>query len=85
MAVINDISWALNNQVLSVLPGDEVVYGALDKICDDPQDQLKYPEEFLNSLTPTGMLLHKFHLKIGCIIMFLETWLHLKDCIMEQD
>ena len=36
----NDISLALNNQVLRVLPKDEFVYGALHKISDDSQDQL---------------------------------------------
>ena len=42
----------------------------MDKIItDDPQDQLAYPEKFLNSLTPTGMPLQKLNLKIGCIIM----------------
>ena len=63
MAVTNDISLALNNKMLSVLPGDEVVYEAMDKIMsDDSQDQLTYSEEFLNSLTPTGMPPHKLHL-----------------------
>ena len=39
LAVTYDISLALKNQVLSVLPGDEVVYDAVDKIIsDDPQD-----------------------------------------------
>ena len=36
LVVINDISLALNNQVLSVLPGDGVAFGALDKISNDP-------------------------------------------------
>ena len=65
LAVINDISLALNNQLLSVLRGDEVEYGALDKTSYDPLHQLTYPEEFLISLTPTGMFLHKLPLKIG--------------------
>ena len=60
LAVTNNIVLALNNQVLSVLPGDEVVHEAMDKIIsDDPQDQFTYPKEFLNSLTPTGMPSHK--------------------------
>ena len=59
---------ALNNQVLSVLPGDEVVYEAMDKIIsDDPRDQFTYPEKFLNSLNLTGMPPYKLHLKIGYI------------------
>ena len=57
---------------LSVLPGDEIVYEALDKISDDPQDQLTYSEKFLNSQILTGMPLHNLHLKIGCIIMLFK-------------
>ena len=73
LAVANDISLALNNQLLTVLPGDEVSYEAMDKIIsDDSQDQFTYPEEFLNSLNPTGMPPHKLHLKIRCIIMLLR-------------
>ena len=41
LAVTNDISLALNNQVLNVQPRNEVVYEEMDKIIsDDPQDQL---------------------------------------------
>ncbi|KAG8173478.1 hypothetical protein JTE90_005081, partial [Oedothorax gibbosus] len=54
LTVTNDIALELNKKVLSVLPGDEAIYEAADIIIsDDPQDQLAYPEEFLNSLTPT--------------------------------
>ena len=39
LADTNDISLALNSQVLSVQPGDEFVYETMNKIiCDDPQD-----------------------------------------------
>ena len=85
LAVINDISLALNNQLLSVLRGDEVEYEALDKTSNDPQHQLTYPEEFLISLTPTGMFLHKLPLKIGCIIMLLRKLASSQGFLMEQD
>ncbi|GBN32030.1 hypothetical protein AVEN_192132-1 [Araneus ventricosus] len=39
---------------------------------EDPQDQLTFPEEFLNSLTPTGLPPYELKLKIGCIIMLLR-------------
>ena len=84
LAVINDVSLALNNQLFSVLPGDEVEYGALDKISNDLQHQLAYPEEFLISLTPTVMLLQKLPLKIGCIIMLLRKFAS-SGLLMEQD
>ncbi|GBM56795.1 hypothetical protein AVEN_38360-1 [Araneus ventricosus] len=46
----------INNKVLEFMPGNETVYKAVDMIMsEDPQDQLTFPEEFLNSLTPTGL------------------------------
>ena len=73
LTVTNDLSMELNNRVLQHMPGSEVVYESIDSIIsDDPQDQLAYPEEFLNSLTPTGMPPHKLKLKPGAIIMLLR-------------
>ncbi|GBM76051.1 hypothetical protein AVEN_153302-1 [Araneus ventricosus] len=51
----------------------ETVYKAVDMIMsEDPRDQLTFPEEFLNSLTPTGFPPYELKLKIGCIIMLLR-------------
>ncbi|GBM37876.1 hypothetical protein AVEN_193393-1 [Araneus ventricosus] len=53
LTVTNDVSIELNNVVLNFIPGREEVYDSIDCILsDDPQDQLSYPQEFLNSLTP---------------------------------
>ncbi|GBN94632.1 hypothetical protein AVEN_55404-1, partial [Araneus ventricosus] len=42
------------NEVLEFMLGNENVYKAVDMIMsEDPHDQLTFPEEFLNSLTPT--------------------------------
>ncbi|GBN44174.1 hypothetical protein AVEN_209054-1 [Araneus ventricosus] len=69
----NDASIDINNQVLACLPGETVVYEAVDDIVsDDPNDRLAFPVEFLNSLTPTGMPSYKLNLKPGCIIMLLR-------------
>ncbi|GBN58815.1 hypothetical protein AVEN_7789-1 [Araneus ventricosus] len=55
------------------MPGNETVYKAVDMVMsEDPQDQLTFPEEFLNSLTPTGLPPYELKLKIGCIIMLLR-------------
>ncbi|GBL99233.1 hypothetical protein AVEN_140693-1 [Araneus ventricosus] len=55
------------------MPGNEVIYESIDNIVsNDPQDQLAYTEEFLNSLTPTGMPPHKLRLKPGAILMLLR-------------
>ncbi|XP_054710250.1 ATP-dependent DNA helicase pif1-like [Uloborus diversus] len=55
LTVTNERSMDINNKVLECIPGSETVYKAVDTIIsEDPQDQLTFPEEFLNSLTPTG-------------------------------
>ncbi|GBM01578.1 hypothetical protein AVEN_60004-1 [Araneus ventricosus] len=56
LTVNNERSMEINNKVLEFMPGNETVYKAVDMIMsEDPQDQLTFPEEFLNSLTPTGL------------------------------
>ncbi|GBN93860.1 hypothetical protein AVEN_5631-1 [Araneus ventricosus] len=63
----------INTKVLEFMPGNETVYKAVDMIMsEDPQDQLTFPEEFLNSLTPTGLPPYELKLKIGCIVMLLR-------------
>ncbi|GBN05600.1 hypothetical protein AVEN_273764-1 [Araneus ventricosus] len=63
----------INNKVLEFMPGNETVYKAVDMIIrEDSQDQLTFPEEFLNSLTPIGLPPYELKLKIGCIIMLLR-------------
>ncbi|GBM64687.1 hypothetical protein AVEN_175187-1 [Araneus ventricosus] len=65
LAVTNDASININNQVLVSLPGETVVYEAVDDIVsDDPNDRLTFPVEFLNFLTPTGMTPYKLNLKL---------------------
>ncbi|XP_071043903.1 uncharacterized protein [Parasteatoda tepidariorum] len=72
--VTNDLSIVFNNDVLELLPGITKIYESVDTvISDDPQDQLSYPEEFLNTITPTGMPLHKLKIKKGAIIMLLRS------------
>ncbi|GBM42449.1 hypothetical protein AVEN_116213-1, partial [Araneus ventricosus] len=73
LTVNNERSMEINNKVLEFMPGNESVYKAVDMIMsEDPQDQLTFPEEFLNSLTPTGLHPYELKLKIGCIIMLLR-------------
>ncbi|GBN71556.1 hypothetical protein AVEN_99082-1 [Araneus ventricosus] len=70
LTVNNERSMEINNKVLEFMPGNETVYKAVDMIMsEDPQDQLTFPEEFLNSLTPTGLPPYELKLKIGCIII----------------
>ena len=58
MAVNNDNSLELNNQVFNVLPGDEVVYEEMDKI-----RWSTYIPWRVFKLTPMGMSPHKLRLK----------------------
>ncbi|GBM53062.1 hypothetical protein AVEN_55636-1 [Araneus ventricosus] len=56
LALTNNASIYINNQVLLCLPRKTIVYEAVDDIVsDDPSDRLTFPVEFLDSLTPTGM------------------------------
>ncbi|GBM31921.1 Lysosomal acid phosphatase [Araneus ventricosus] len=56
LTVNNERSMEINNKVLEFMPGNETVYKAVGMIMsEDPKDQLTFPEEFLNSLTPTGL------------------------------
>ncbi|GBN63092.1 hypothetical protein AVEN_138094-1 [Araneus ventricosus] len=73
LTVNNERSMEINNKVLEFMPGNETVYKAFDMIMsEDPQDQLTFPEEFLNSLKPTGLPPYELKLKIVCIIMLLR-------------
>ncbi|UYV73006.1 hypothetical protein LAZ67_10001495 [Cordylochernes scorpioides] len=63
----------INNRVLDILEGDSITYFSSDSIDDaTPEDNEGYPPEFLNSLNPSGMPLHKLKLKVGAIIMLLR-------------
>ncbi|GBM84766.1 hypothetical protein AVEN_118890-1 [Araneus ventricosus] len=72
-AILTERSMEIINKVLEFMPGNETVYKAVDMVMsEDPQDKLTFPEEFLNSLTPTGLPPYELKLKIGCIIMLLR-------------
>ena len=50
-----------------------MTYLSTDSIEDeDSEDRQNYPIEFLNSLTPSGMPVHKMILKIGALVMLLR-------------
>ncbi|GBN05994.1 hypothetical protein AVEN_255996-1 [Araneus ventricosus] len=74
IAVTNDASIDINNQVLACLPRETIVYETVDDtVSDDPNNRLTFPVEFINPLTPTGMPSYKLNLKPGCIIMLLRS------------
>ncbi|XP_048514974.1 LOW QUALITY PROTEIN: ATP-dependent DNA helicase pif1-like [Athalia rosae] len=61
----------INNQILTKLPGDTVTYTSIDNVMD-PEDAVHYPQEFLNSLNPSGLPPHSLKLKIGAPIILLR-------------
>ncbi|KAG5550191.1 hypothetical protein RHGRI_015221 [Rhododendron griersonianum] len=72
----NDDVSAINLAALNVFPGDTTTYFAADKMSfDDAHDRSitnRYPNEYLNSLNPSGLPPFKLDLKVGCPIMLLR-------------
>lgn len=77
----NDEVNRMNEKILSKIPGDEKVSYSIDKATlsgidkSDAREEeatLRYPDEYLHSLTPPGMPPHKLKLKVGCIVMLIR-------------
>ena len=51
--------------------GDVTTYFAADhvEVPDNPDEANNYPQEFLHTLTPSGMPPHTLELKVGCTVM----------------
>ena len=73
LSTTNDDALKMNNDILGKLPGDSVNYLSADSIVtDDVEERALYPQEFLNSITPSGMPPHCLKLKVNCIVMLLR-------------
>jgi hypothetical protein len=57
-----------------MLPENEVqTFISIDTVVsDDLMEQVHFPQEYINSITPTGMPPHVLNLKVGCIVMLLR-------------
>ena len=63
----------VNERVLGTLPGEVRTYISADSVkCDNEDERLNYPMEFLNSLTPSGMPPHWLNLKVNAVVMLLR-------------
>lgn len=55
------------------MEGEEKEYLSIDSIVsDDPHEQLNYPTEVLNSLTPCRMSIHRLKIKVGATIILVR-------------
>ena len=70
----NDTSLTINQQILQRQVGDVTTYFAADhaEVPDNPDEANNYPQEFLHTLTPSGMPPHTLELKVGCIVSLLR-------------
>lgn len=63
----------INREIVSRLNGDPTIFYSADSVVsEDENDQLNFPVEFLNELTPSGMPPHVLLLKPGAVIMLLR-------------
>ncbi|XP_073310003.1 uncharacterized protein [Primulina huaijiensis] len=60
----------INKNIISLFPGEEMIFLSFDEAIDDTQKF--YPDEFLNSLTSNGLLPHRLVLKKNYPIMLLR-------------
>lgn len=71
----NDVS-DINAAALNITPGETITFLAADKMSEgdelDHTIRNRYPNEYLNSLNPSGLPPFKLELKVGCPIMLLR-------------
>ena len=71
----NDTSLTINQQILQQQVGDVTTYFAADhaEVPDNPDEANNYTQEFLHTLTASGMSPHTLEIKVGCIVLLLRT------------
>ena len=65
----------INDIATNLLPGDSVEIKSFDSLIEDSQ-QAKFPTEFLNSLSLSGLPPHSLKLKIGLPIILIRNINH---------
>jgi len=69
----NDDTHQINETVLKKITSTAREFRSIDSIVSDNENEhVNFPQEFLNSLTPSGMPPHLLNLKIGSIVMLLR-------------
>lgn len=79
LAVTNSDAAVINNKILSVMSGEIKYYYSIDKAESDFEDvSMMYPDEFLNSLNPSGLPPSVLKLKKNSVVMLIRN-LNYKD------
>jgi len=79
----NDTVNEINKLILEKIPGQIKHYKSIDTVCNI-EDTVHYPQEFLNSLSPSDFPPYDLILKVGIPIMLLRN-LSRSTCVMVQD
>ena len=67
----NAVRHTVNDEVLKLFPGEEIVCASADALLGEDA-RVAIPSEYLNSQTPNGMPVHELRLKEGVPIMLLR-------------
>ncbi|XP_018568484.1 ATP-dependent DNA helicase PIF1-like [Anoplophora glabripennis] len=67
-AVVNDV----NKLIVGRLPGEAVSYFSTDVYEAAEEDDLRVPQDLLNSITTTSLPPHELTLKVGTVVMLLN-------------
>ena len=77
----------INNIIIQKFPEEKLLmisnYYLEDS--DETGNEIMYPREFLNTLSPNGLPNNRLVLKIGCPIVLLKNLISIEDCAMGQD
>lgn len=71
LAPRNETVDSINRRCLQLLSAEDITYLSIDRTVEE-SDDVNYPTEFLNTLTPPGMPPNKLTLKVGSPIMCLR-------------
>lgn len=71
LAPTNEAVHKMNDNILLQIPGEIMKYKSIDSMTDE-NEVVNYPQEFLNSLEPSGMPQHTLNLKVGSMIMMIR-------------
>ncbi|CAH4036392.1 unnamed protein product [Pieris brassicae] len=61
----------INKIIMENVPGEFKSYKSIDTVCNI-EDTVHYPQEYLNSLNPSGLPSHELQLKVGTPVMLLR-------------